>query len=59
MIDITATQQITPSEPDERLLRLRLSIDARTIREMRNSLLLLADSVHDIVDSVSEPQIPW
>lgn len=59
MIDITAKQDISPSDPAERHLRLRLSIDAHSVSEMRNSLLLLADSVPDIVNSVSEPQIPW
>ena len=59
MIDITATQQIVQSDPDDRVLRLRLSIDAKSIHEMRNSLLLLADSVPEIVLSVTEPQIPW
>ncbi len=59
MIDITAMQQISQSTPDERFLRLRISIDARSVSEMRNSLLLLADSVPEIVNSVTEPQIPW
>ena len=59
MIDITATQQIRQSAQEEKILRLHLAIDARSVDEMRNSLLLLADSVSNIINSVSEPQIPW
>lgn len=60
MIDITATQRAPETlEEKEKPIRLRIAIQTRSAREMRDSLLLLADSVTDIIDSVNEPQIPW
>jgi len=60
MIDITATQRLPESlEEKEKPIRLRIAIQTRSAREMRDSLLLLADSVSDIIESVTEPQIPW
>ena len=60
MIDITATQRPPASlEEKEKPIRLRIAIQTRSVREMRDSLLLLADSVSDIIESVNESQIPW
>lgn len=59
MIEITATQRTPESlEEREKPIRLRIAIQTGSAREMRDSLLLLAESVSDIIESVKEPFIP-